>query len=177
MASLRIVGGILAGRIIQAPRGATTHPMSERLRSALFNSLGELSQLKVLDAFGGSGALGIEAVSRGATDVVIIERDRQVFDYLNDNVALLNLDANVRISRANCYSWLKANKLSFDLILADPPYQEFNPDQLVKLAGYLNSNGLLVISAPSDQEFKFKNLRLVQRRTYGNASLHYWRKT
>ena len=74
---IRIIAGRYGGRFIQAPPGNTTHPMGERVRSAMFNSLGEIVEgARVLDAFAGSGAVGLEALSRGAASVTFVERDR-----------------------------------------------------------------------------------------------------
>jgi 16S rRNA G966 N2-methylase RsmD len=102
---LRIIAGEFGGRIIEAPSGFTTHPMGERIRNALFNMLGDLSGKTVLDPYAGSGAIAIEAVSRGAASAVTIEKDRKAQEVIAANIANLHLENRVQLIRANCRAW------------------------------------------------------------------------
>ncbi|MDQ5913770.1 MAG: rRNA (guanine966-N2)-methyltransferase [Patescibacteria group bacterium] len=186
---LRIIAGELKGRSIDVPRKFSAHPMGERIRSALFNSLaGGMQDASVLDAFGGSGACGLEALSRGASNVLILEKDRSVFRYLNKNIKGLNLDEDERIhiSKAPTLNYLKTEKnLSFDIIICDPPYElaekmkAEDDNQLFKtlniLATKLNKNGVLILSWPEKTDLpNISNLKLNKEKTYAGARLAWY---
>jgi 16S rRNA (guanine(966)-N(2))-methyltransferase RsmD len=123
--SLRIVAGSLGGRAIEAPAGRRTRPTGARVREAWFSALGDRIQgAEVLDLFAGSGALGIEALSRGAAAVHFVEEDRQVFRVLKRNISRLELDRRARLHRGDVFRFLSRLEEGrrFDLVLADPPY-------------------------------------------------------
>src|ERR1700756_1715958 len=103
---MRIIAGRLGGRRFASPRGHRTHPMSDKMRGALFNSLGELAGLSVLDAFAGSGALAFEAVSRGAKGAVAIDLDRSAQQAIAANITALGLQDQVKLVRASAGAWL-----------------------------------------------------------------------
>lgn len=122
---LRVTGGTLKGRVLRAPRGAATRPTADRVRQSLFARLGDLSGAAVLDLFAGSGALGIEALSRGAARVVFAERARPALACLAANLAELGLGGTSRVLRGEVSAALRRlarEREHFDLILLDPPY-------------------------------------------------------
>src|SRR3954451_4433743 len=120
---MRIIAGHLKGRLIQTPHGHKTHPMSDKMRGALFNVLGDIEGLTFLDAFAGSGALVFEAASRGAKSVTAIDRDTSAHKVLEQNAKDLGLKS-VKVVRANTGGWSIHNaEKSFDILLLDPPYQ------------------------------------------------------
>lgn len=124
--SLRIIAGTLGGRYIAAPPGRTARPTGARVREAWFNLLGDrLEGASVLDLFAGSGALGIEALSRGATIVHFVERDRRVFEVLRRNVESLGVTDRAVLHRRDVFRFLadRGADASFDVALADPPYE------------------------------------------------------
>jgi 16S rRNA (guanine(966)-N(2))-methyltransferase RsmD len=136
---MRIVGGRLRGRRLVGPTGSTVRPTSDRLRETLFNVLGQtLHAPRVLDACAGTGALGLEALSRGASHVTFIERDRLAIEDITTNVhacgareacAIIRDDfLAARTARGTAGSWRGGR---FDLVLIDPPYDE--PDLVVVL--------------------------------------------
>ena len=150
---MRIISGKYKGRIISAPKGHRTHPMSERMRGALFNSMGDINGLKVLDAYAGSGAVGIEAISRGASFVMFIDHDKNAFSTINSNIKKLNID-NAKVTKANVASWSDHNfETLFDIVIADPPYDSINEEHFIKLARNIKSGGLFVISLPKKSLF------------------------
>ena len=102
---MRIIAGELKGRSFDSPRGRRTHPMSDKIRGALFNALGDLSGLTILDAFAGSGALSFEAISRGARSALAIELDKQAFQAISQNIDQLALDEKVQVLRKNVRGW------------------------------------------------------------------------
>jgi 16S rRNA (guanine966-N2)-methyltransferase len=119
------VAGALRGRRIAAPPGRETRPTSDRVREALFAILGDLTGLRVLDLFAGSGALGIEALSRGAASAVFVERAPRVAEVVRGNLAALGLEA--RVVRADARAHLRdasARADAYDLVFLDPPYRD-----------------------------------------------------
>jgi 16S rRNA (guanine966-N2)-methyltransferase len=122
--SLRVTGGRFAGRRLSAPRSGL-RPTADRIRESLFARLGDLEGAAVLDLFAGTGALGIEALSRGAASLVSVERARGVAAVLRANVAALGLESSTRVmveDVADSVRRLGRSGERFDLVLADPPY-------------------------------------------------------
>ena len=122
---MRVIAGEFGGRRLEAPRGLRTRPTSDRVREALFMSLGELDQVRVVDLFAGSGALGIEALSRGAGFVHFVDSDRNARETLARNLATLGAGARSRIwplTLPRGLARLGEELLAADLVLADPPY-------------------------------------------------------
>ena len=126
---VRVIAGRLGGRRLQAPRGRATRPTSERVREALFSLLGpHVAAARVLDLFAGTGALGIEALSRGASRTVFMEQDHAALAVLRANIAALQLgDAEAEVRRAGALAGLRAAAAggeTYDLVFVDPPYAE-----------------------------------------------------
>jgi 16S rRNA (guanine966-N2)-methyltransferase len=117
---VRIVAGEFKGRRLHAPRGTRTRPTADRVREALFSMLGDVSGARVLDLYAGSGALGIEALSRGAESAVFVERDPQALDSLRRNLDATGAPGEVR--RQNVARFLARPEGTFDLVFCDPPY-------------------------------------------------------
>jgi 16S rRNA (guanine966-N2)-methyltransferase len=125
---MRIVAGTLGGRRITAPPGTDTRPTSDRVREALFSALGPLDpQMRVLDLFAGSGALAIEALSRGAGRAVLVEKDARAAKVIQGNLEALKLPASAaRVRRRDALAALKDAREageSYDLVFLDPPYR------------------------------------------------------
>ncbi len=186
---LRIIAGELKHRVIEVPKKFSAHPMGERIRAALFNSLaGDIDGASVLDTFGGSGVCGLEALSRGASKVLILEKERSVFRYLNKNLKSLNLDEDERIhiSKAPALNYLKSNpKQNFDIIICDPPYELAEKmrveqdNQLFTTLSYmpsrLNKNGTLVLSWPERTDLPdIAGLKLKKEKSYAGAKLAWY---
>ena len=121
---MRVVGGRLGGRTLHAPRGRGTRPTPERVREALFSILGDVEGTRVLDLFAGSGALAIEALSRGASSATVVDSSRGAIAAIQRNLELLDLDAEVR--RQDALRFLegaRAGARQYDLVFLDPPYR------------------------------------------------------
>jgi 16S rRNA (guanine966-N2)-methyltransferase len=125
---MRVVAGRFGGRRLQAPRGRDTRPTADRVREALFAMLGPLDGERVLDLFAGSGALAIEALSRGAARATLVERDARAVAVLRANLAALELsDDEARVIHGPARAALRdasARGDAYDLVLLDPPYRE-----------------------------------------------------
>lgn len=173
MAVIRVIGGIYGGRKLDAPDGRTTHPMGERIRNALFNSLNDqVNGATVLDAFAGTGAVGIEALSRGAESAIFIEKDRIAQKCIANNIANLNL-ADAKLVKATVSAWLDTYKgPGFSIIFADPPYYDTQLAAITKLTSVLNKDGLLVLSWPETQPApQLSGMEAVFDRTYAGARI------
>lgn len=178
--NIRIISGKYGGRQIKAPDTERTHPMGERIRNALFNSLGEeVENASVLDAFAGTGAVGLEALSRGARFVTFVEKDRVAQKVLNDNIISLDVNNTTNIIRTTVSNWLSAYEgEKFDIIFADPPYHDPQFSTVEKLFDLLKPGGLMVLSHPGRGEEPAKTgVVVVDNRSYGNAVLTFYRRT
>lgn len=175
---MRIIAGDLGGRQFDAPKGSKTHPMSDRARGALFNVLGDVSGLSILDPFAGSGALSFEAVSRGAGTTTTIEQDRTAQQVIDSNLKTLGLEGKVKLVKANAGSWLQTNPdASFDIALCDPPYNDLQPRLVERLAKTVKPDGIFVLSWPVGQELpSLPNMELLDHRQYSNLTLAFYRQ-
>lgn len=178
MPNVRIIAGKYGGRIIAAPDTKRTHPMSERIRNALFNSIGdEVQGARVLDAFAGSGAIGFEALSRGASQVVFVEKDRAAQAVVAENIAKLGIEDEASLVRASVAAWRESvQDEMFDIIFCDPPFYKPQFSTVLGLLGLLKPNGLMVLSHQGRGESLPTNgVVVVDNRSYGDAALTFYR--
>jgi len=175
---MRIIAGRLGGRQFTSPKNTKTHPMSDKVRGAIFNSLGDISNLSVLDAFSGSGALSYEAASRGASSVVAVESDRNAIVAIKRNIQDLDLSRVIKPINVKVNVWLEASPPEkFDVILADPPYDNLSDSSIRSLLPRLTPNGILVLSWPPKQNNpKFENMQQIKTKNYGDSSLVFYRR-
>ncbi len=132
---IRVVSGEFGGRKLQVPEGMATRPTTDKVRQAVFNSLdsaGLIDGATIADLFAGSGALGIEALSRGAASCVFVERDRAALKALRANIAALGLEDRTTVVTSDVPAWLPAMR-GIDLALIDPPYEYDGWDRLLTL--------------------------------------------
>ena len=172
---VRIIAGCYGGRWLDAPDNRRTHPMGERVRNALFNSLGDAVQ----DVFAGTGAVGLEALSRGARQAVFVERDRLAFTILCKNIAALGADSSATAIKAGVGPWLDTyDGEVFDIIFADPPYHDLQLTTVSRLFTLLKPGGFMVLSHIGIGEGpKLANdIVVVDNRSYGNAHLTFFRR-
>ncbi len=175
--NIRIISGKYGGRTIDAPGRSSTHAMSERVRNALFNSItAELPGARVLDAFAGSGSIGIEAMSRGADEVVFIEKDRIAAKIIQKNIDALAIE-NAIVIKTTVSNWLNTSENEhFDIIFADPPYHDPQFSTVTRLFGLLKPGALMVLSHPGKGEVPSKTgVVVVDNRRYGNLNLTFYR--
>ena len=184
MARLRIIAGEFGGRFISADVGRGTHPMGDRVRSGMFASLASrrvLSGARVLDAFAGTGAVGLEALSRGASSVVFIESDKVAAKVIQQNIDTLGVGDRAKVINTTVANWLQTRDLTdeFDLIFADPPYNRPQFSTVFRLAEALKSKGLMVLSMSSKRCESEPNKGVVvvdDFRSYGEATLAFYSK-
>ena len=142
--NMRIVAGLAKGRKIESPKGMDVRPTTDRVREALFSSIAfRIRGARVLDLFAGTGALGLEALSRGAASAVFVERDHRFAALVNRNIAACGFDTRTRLFTTDALKAivsLGAENLQFDLIFMDPPY---NGPMLEKGLDAVQDNALL----------------------------------
>ncbi len=165
MAKMRIISGIYKNKEILTPGTDKTHPMGSREKLALFNMiLPYLPEKRVLDAFAGSGALGLEALSRGASEAVFVEKDEKAVKIIKENLKSLGV-TNATVVKSTVDTFEPEEK--FDLIFADPPYNKFEKSQIEHLARFLSSDGTLVLSSPEPVDLP--GLKLLKSRKYAGC--------
>jgi 16S rRNA (guanine966-N2)-methyltransferase len=168
---MRIIAGSRKGARIFAPKGADTRPTGDRVREAAFNLIGPVDGASVLDLFAGSGAMGLEALSRGAANADFVESDREACRAIDRNIEKLRV-TGARVVRRDVFQALAADRRTFDLILCDPPYDFAELDRLAPyLARALAPDGVLVYESDARVEPNVKGLTRRTSRTYGSARL------
>jgi len=175
---MRIIAGYLGGRNFASPHSHRTHPMSDKMRGAMFNALGDIKGLTVLDAFAGSGALSFEAVSRGAKSALALELDKSAQDIIEENIVTLDVAERVEMIRSHCGRWSDKNRERlFDVVLADPPYDKIPTAPLDKLIRNLKVGGIYVLSWPGNQaSVNFPGMEKLIEKSYGDGGLVFYRK-
>jgi 16S rRNA (guanine966-N2)-methyltransferase len=167
---VRIIAGSRKGHRIDAPKGRATRPTSDRVRENAFNLIGPLAGASVLDLFAGSGAMGLEALSRGAESCVFVEASRDACRAIDANLDKLHLDATVLCQDA--LRALAAGRRTYDLVLCDPPYDYDRGDALAAhLERVLAPGGLLVYETSAREEPALEGLSVRTSRKYGSARL------
>jgi 16S rRNA (guanine966-N2)-methyltransferase len=169
---VRVIAGAHRGARLVAPRGASTRPTSDRVREALFSILGDISGLEVLDLFAGSGAMAIEALSRGAGSATLVDSSRAAVGVIRRNLYGLQLTAEVR--RARALEFLEAARSAarqYDLVFLDPPYRHassLGPSLSIALAPVLKPAARVI--SESDRRAPLElDLPLVDERRYGDT--------
>lgn len=177
---MRIIAGRLGGRNFESPHGHRTHPMSEKIRGAIFNALGDIEDLTVLDAFAGTGALALEAISRGAKSGVAIDLDTAAHRIIGENIRSLRVSEQVSAVRASAVSWSRRHQTDkFDIVFLDPPYDNVEPKMLIRIAlQHTDTNGIVVISLPPPERFEIPNEQFMKltNKVYGDAKVSIYRR-
>lgn len=174
MQNIKITSGKFRGRAINSPNLKTTHPMGAREKLALLNMISEyLPGANVLDAYAGSGALGIEALSRGANYAMFVEKNPRAAAVIRKNLADLGLLENAGVSEWDAKNFLPTNE--FDIVIADPPYDNFEVRGVENLAKFLKKGGILVLSHPGEAP-EISRLNLQKTHVYAAAKISVYTK-
>lgn len=178
---MRIVAGTWRGRALAAPPGTTTRPTSDRVRQAIFDMLvhapwgGPLDGLKILDAFAGTGAMALEALSRGAASATFLERDPAALKSLRANITACNVEARARVIATDVLRPPKGEP--HDLAFLDPPYAEgllLRAIAALQAAGWLAPTALLVVETARADTTDLPG-ELLADRTHGQARIRFIR--
>jgi 16S rRNA (guanine966-N2)-methyltransferase len=170
---MRVVAGRFKGRTLHAPKGRATRPTSDKVREALFSILGDVEGAHVLDLFAGTGALGIEALSRGAARATFVDDDERATAAIGRNIEAVGAGTVATVRRRDALAFLEAGAGPFDLVLIDPPYS--SPPQMGErlsrlLPGVLSNDGRIVtesdkrsplqLDLPLDFERDYRDTRI-----------------
>jgi 16S rRNA (guanine966-N2)-methyltransferase len=169
---MRVIAGAYRGRRLTTPPGFDVRPTSDRVREALFNILGDIEGLRVADLFAGSGALGIEALSRGAASAVLVEQDARAVDAIRSNLDALGA-AGGRVVRGDALAWLRRADGQFDLVFLDPPYSSARnlAGTLSELLPAVLAKDALIVTESDKRDPLLLDLPLDDERTYGHTRI------
>jgi 16S rRNA (guanine966-N2)-methyltransferase len=176
---MRVVAGTLRGRPIVAPEGEGTRPTTDRAREATFNSLvslGAVEDAKVIDLFAGSGAMGIEALSRGAASCAFLERDRKALDSIRHNIKTLQLADNTTVLSGDVMTNVVALR-NVDLVLADPPYDFDRWADLLTVLNLVIAPGGVVVTESGREIQPPEGWEAIRSKRYGRAWVAFLQRT
>lgn len=186
---MRIIAGAFGGRRLVTPRGLATRPTADRVKEAIFNILGppraksgDVSSFRVLDLYAGSGALGLEAISRGADEAVLVEMDQAAIQAATRNVAALGLETRAHIVQGDAVVAFRKLTGSFSWVFLDPPYGLGPLERMLRLLGdsVLLAPKALVMAEHDAREppvGRYGRLILEDRRRYGQTAVSFYRLT
>lgn len=180
---MRIVAGTCGSRNIKTLKGTQTRPSSSKVRAAVYDHLGSFfTEGTMLDVFSGSGAMAIEAISRGFTKAVCFEKSRQAAKIINENINTLNLNEQIKLQLGDSVRLLQREKGTYDLIYVDPPYgfaQSKTVLQYVSDFNLLSDQGVCIFETNiRDESFKnIPGLTCYQDKSYGEAHLYFYQKS
>ena len=179
---MRVITGKARGIVLKTPSGMATRPTADRVKEAIFNIIQfDIPTASVLDLFGGTGQLGIEALSRGANRAVFIDEREDACKLIKENLKRTKLEAYGRVIRSDYMSYLKSCKDKFDIILLDPPYAEVYLENSLKMIteiDILQSGGIIVTERPlgKDLPWEFPGFERSRDYKYGKTLITIYRK-
>lgn len=179
---MRVISGLAKSLKLSCPNTHKVRPAADKVKGAIFNILGEITDFKVLDLFAGTGSVGIEALSRGALSCLFIEADRMIAGYIQKNLAHCRLEDSAQVwimTVQKALTLLARKKETFDLIFIDPPYNKNLVNPSIKQtyeSGLLHDNSIVVIEH-SPQELPSKEtLEIFDTRHYGQTRISFLKK-
>ena len=179
---MRVITGKARGIVLKTPSGMATRPTADRVKEAIFNIIQfDIPTASVLDLFGGTGQLGIEALSRGANRAVFIDEREDACKLIKENLKRTKLDGSARVIRADYLEFLRRTGEKFDIILLDPPYAEVfleNALNCITEIDILRQGGIIVAERPLSKElpWEFGGYQRSKDYKYGNTLLTVYRK-
>ena len=179
---MRVITGKARGVQLKTPEGMLTRPTADRVKEALFSIINfDLPGAAVLDLFGGTGQLGIEALSRGAKSAVFVDQREDACKIIRENLRRTKLESQARVIRSDYLDYLRRSREKFDIILLDPPYAEVFLENALKCIteiDILQSGGIIVAERPVEKElpFEFEGFTRSKDYKYGKILLTIYRK-
>lgn len=179
---MRVVSGLAKGVALKTPEGLSTRPTADRVKEAMFSIIQfDIPGARVLDLFGGTGQLGIEALSRGAKSAVFVDAQSSACGLIRENLKRTKMESQARIVHSDYLTYLKGCREKFDIILLDPPYQEVFLDNSLKMISeidILQSDGIIVTERPLGKELPWQYPGFSRSRDYkyGKTLLTVFRK-
>ena len=179
---MRVITGTAKGKRLKTPEGLLTRPTAERVKEAVFSSIQfEIQQSKFLDLFAGSGQMGIEALSRGATTAVFVDSRREACKLVSENLKLAGFEKQGKVIQSDYMTFLKGCHEKFDIIFLDPPYAEVfleNSLKSITEIDILADCGIIICERPADklQDIDIPGLTRVKDHKYGKTWVTLFRK-
>ena len=179
---MRVITGKARGVVLKTPDGMATRPTSDRVKEALFSVIQfDIPGSRVLDLFGGTGQLGIEALSRGAKSAVFVDAAESACKLIQENLKKTKLAEDAKVVRSDYMEYLRRCKEAFDIIFLDPPYAEVfleNSLNFISEIDILQTNGIIVTERPLDKElpWNFPGFTRSKDYKYGNTLITLFRK-
>ena len=179
---MRVITGKARGVQLKTPEGMLTRPTADRVKEALFSIINfDLPGAAVLDLFGGTGQLGIEALSRGANSAVFVDQREDACKIIRENLRRTKLEGQGRVVRSDYLDYLRRSREKFDIILLDPPYAEVFLENALKCIteiDILKSDGIIVAERPVEKDlpFEFEGFTRSKDYKYGKTLLTIYRK-
>ena len=179
---MRVISGKARGIQLKTPEGLATRPTIDRVKEALFSIIHfDIPQARVLDLFGGTGQLGIEALSRGAKSAVFVDQREEACRLIRENLRRTKMESDAKVVRADYMEYLRRCRESFDIILLDPPYAEVFLENALKCIteiDILQSGGIIVTERPLGKElpWDFEGYTCSKDYKYGKVLLTLYRK-
>lgn len=177
---MRVIAGSAKGTKLKPPKGAAVRPTADRVKEALFSILApEIPGSFFIDLFAGSGAIGLEALSRGASHCIFVENNQANILLIKENLVKARLSGKARLVKEDVFAAInrfKAENIKADLLFADPPYQGTDRARLVThllKSGLLKEGGLLIIEHARADQGWLKNFNAVKQRAYGKTCLTF----
>ena len=179
---MRVITGKARGVVLKTPDGMATRPTTDRVKEALFNIIQfDIPTARVLDLFGGTGQLGIEALSRDAKSAVFVDEREDAYRIIRENLRRTKLEAYGRVVRSDYMAFLKTCREKFDIVLLDPPYAEVfleNSLKMITEIDILQTGGIIVTERPKgkDLPWDFPGFSRSKDYKYGNTLITIYRK-
>ena len=179
---MRVITGKARGVQLKTPEGMLTRPTADRVKEALFSIINfDLPGAAVLDLFGGTGQLGIEALSRGANAAVFVDQREDACKIIRENLRRTKLESQGRVVRSDYLDYLRRSREKFDIILLDPPYAEVFLENALKCIteiDILKTGGIIVAERPVEKDlpFEFEGFTRSKDYKYGKTLLTIYRK-
>ena len=179
---MRVISGKARGVVLKTPEGQQTRPTADRVKEAMFSIIQfDLPGTRVLDLFGGTGQLGIEAMSRGAKSAVFVDAEDKACKLIRENLKKAKMETDAQVVRSDYLAYLSGCRDAFDIIFLDPPYAEvFLENALKKITeiDILQSGGIIVTERPLGKElpWDFSGFTRSKDYKYGNTLLTLYRK-
>ena len=179
---MRVISGIARGTILKSPDNMKTRPTADRVKEAMFSILQfDLPGAKILDLFAGTGQLGVEALSRGASKTVFVDEDAAACNVIRENLRRTHFDELGKVVRSDYVSYLRSYEEKFDIIILDPPYAQFfleNALNIISEIDILQSGGIIVTERPLNKELSLLPVGFERSKDYkyGNTLLTLYRK-
>ena len=173
---LRITSGTFGGRKIEQPKTTKTRPVTEQTRHAIFQVLGDVSGLTVLDLYAGSGALGLESLSLGAASATFVDSARVAIDIIKVNCKTLEIVNQAAIVNSKVEQFTKTSDAKFDLIFFDPPYTLFDEKTLKQSTELVTPQGIVIVSCSVKTPLptELGKVELIKTKTYGDTQIAYY---